>query len=115
MKLEKIDDFVGCIDADAVTIYNIKLTRVTGNWVMGTIGNHRFEAEVFREPSNYGLYTCRISKLGIQKPDAKDWGFDNMDYRFDCGFDGATDEGKELSRQLLRVFPKQAEKLIMEN
>jgi len=103
MNLEKINDYVGYYDTD---IIGISITKSDGNWVNGLIDNHKFSAKVFGEPSSYGLYNGRISKLEIQKIGGKHWGINECEYGYDRGFDHATKEGKKLARKLLKVFPK---------
>jgi len=111
MDLRRISNFVGFINVDAEKEFNIKILETDGNWVKGKIGDRVFNAKVFTVPSEFGLYNGRISKLEIQKPNAKYWGVDDVDYHFDRGFDHATGDGIKLSRQLLKVFPKNAEKI----
>jgi len=82
----------------------IIIKKSNDNYVNGIIDGYLFEAKVFAEPSSYGLYGGRMSKLSIYKGNERNW--NNLIYNYDRGLDFATDKGKELSRKLLKVFPK---------
>ena len=106
-KYKEINDYVGYADIDAMKKYGIKITK-TGrgdpHWVIGTIKGRKFEAKVYNEPSDFGLYNGRISKLFIARD--KSLGLSNTIYQYDRGSGPSTQEGKRLARQFLKVFPK---------
>ena len=45
----------------------IVITRRSGNWVSGNIGDYTFEIKVFEQPSEFGIDEGRVSKLWIAR------------------------------------------------
>lgn len=57
---------------------NFKITRISGNWVLGKFGDNRFEAKIYTEPSDFGINNGHVSKLWIE-------GIVNYDRGWDIG------------------------------
>ena len=74
MKYKKLSDYVGVMDVNAAKKYNVKIDRTKTNWVTGKIKGLKFQAKVFKDPSMYGLYKGRISKLIIVRKGCPHWG-----------------------------------------
>lgn len=75
------------------------------NWVSGeTDDGYAFEAQVFAEPSMWGIPTARfeeggnVSRLRVVDPDGREA------YAFDRGQDLATDEGLEAALQIVAAL-----------
>lgn len=103
--LMDIDEYIGYVNEDAMKKYKVKITKVKDNWIFGTIKGLKFQAQVFKDPSKFGLYNGRISKLIIIRKGCPHWG--DTIYHYERGLgDKPTKEGINLSRQFLKVFPK---------
>lgn len=56
----------------------IKITKIDGNWQFGTIGGVMFNAQVYDEPSDYGINNGKVSKLWIDGMANYDRGWDKI-------------------------------------
>jgi hypothetical protein len=73
----------------------MKVISDDGTWITAVIEGRWCQAKVFNEPSTYGLYNGRVSKLAVSKTDDYNHsmgmaagGFHAcLDYHYDRGFD----------------------------
>ena len=101
----EINEYIGHINEDARKKYKIKISKVKDNWIFGTIKGLKFQAQVFKDKSKFGLYKGRISRLLIIRKGCPHWG--DTIYHYERGLgDKPTKEGITLSRQFLKVFSK---------
>ena len=56
----------------------IKITRIKGHWQFGTVGGVMFNAEVYDEPSDFGINSGKVSKLWIDGMANYDRGWDKI-------------------------------------
>lgn len=78
-------------------------------WITAIIENHWLQAKVYDEPSEYGIYNGRVSKIAISKTasrDPKKNFFDQMCYNYDRGLDFSN-----ISEEVLKKIILQLEKL----
>jgi hypothetical protein len=85
-------------------VAGVNIVEDRDNWVFGMIGKYYFEAKVYTEPSNFGLYHGRISKLAIT-PNKDNFGSEAI-YHYDRGHNHSTSLGRKLARKFLKVFPR---------
>jgi hypothetical protein len=92
---------VGDYYPDARVVFDTRKAS-DDNWVCGTIveagKEYHFEAKTFSEPSHYGYYHGRMSKIGIYGQDRK------CIFGYDRGPDVTTPEGREILKILTRMF-----------
>ena len=83
----------------------IRITKHTGNWTFGTIGEYDFEVKHYDEPSEFGIEEDeepgRISKLWIGKKSTR-----STAARYDRGWDKLprTDEEIEITQAIIDRF-----------
>lgn len=105
MRYKKLNDYIGIMDINAADKYDVKIDWKRGNWIRGKVKGLKFEAQIFNKPSMSGLYKGRISRLFIIRKGCPHWG--DTIYHYERGLgDKPTEEGKRLSRQFLKIFPK---------
>lgn len=78
-------------------------------WITAIIEGRWVQAKVYNEPSTYGIYNGRVSKLAIGKTDKRDERknfFDQMAYNYDRGLDF-----NRIPKKLLDKIVAELEKL----
>lgn len=99
VKVIKINNFVGFMKP----VKGVRITKVSGNWVDGILnGKYFFQAKIFGNPSRFGIYKGRISKLAICN--SRVWNSDKVIYAYDRGGDKSTKQGLRLRGKLLEAF-----------
>lgn len=53
--------------------------RMANHWLQGTVGSHFFQAQVFNEPSEWGINDGRVSRLAI-RPMGETWAASIVSY-----------------------------------
>lgn len=89
---------------------NIRRGRVTGrgqhgSWFHGTVGNARFHAKVYAEPSKFGADPANPRRSGwsnVSKLWIKDG--ETVVYNYDRGFDFAKGDGAKLAAEIIEAF-----------